>query len=616
MIRKYKKKIEKQSWSEESMAAALEDVKKGISQREAAKNHKVPFFTLKYKIKKAKREGLSPVQKKKKCWSEENMAAAIEDAKKGISYRRAARNHKVPFATLQYRINEAKREGLYPAQKKKNCWSEENMAAAIEDVNKGKMSIAQAVAFHKVPTITLYNKIKEAERKGLSPLEAASKRLGSKIFSEAQEEELVQHILLFKKSLFGLIPTDIQKLAFEFAEENNIPHMFNKEKESAGKGWLHGFLGRHEQLSQKNFEETFPASAKGSNRTAVQSFFDLLKSVYKEYHFSRNNIYIVNETGIIIVPKKSSKVLALRRGKQDSLSPSEEVLVTAETCMNAAGDYMPTMFIFPRKKGNLVLMNNAPRGSFAVYHESGLIQKDSFITWFKKFIHFSCPQPEKPVLLLLDGHASHTKSVKFIKLAQENNVIILSFPPHCTHWLQPLDVSFIPSLIKYYEEEVQEWLTDHRTPGPGRHVTICKVAKLYGKAFSRAAEKQTAIDGFEKSGIYPLNKNVLADLNAPSKITEKPMQQEIQDDETQSVISGNNKIHSSTSAMSSTIPSQEEKNIQKRNKKKEKTAILTSSPYKKQEMKTATRKRKLEIEAPKVEKLNKKKKQKGSSSSD
>ncbi|XP_024890655.1 uncharacterized protein LOC112466663 [Temnothorax curvispinosus] len=609
------KKTEYRKWSKESMAAAMEDVMKGMGCTEAAEIHEVPLSTLKYRIKKAEKEGLFFAQKKRNCWSKEKMAAAIEDVMKGMGCTEAAETHEVPLSTLKYRIKNAEREGLSPPQKKRNCWSEESMAAAIEDVNKGKMNIPKAAAFYKVPYGTLYDKIKEAEREGLSPLEAASKKLRSTTFLEAQEEELVQHILLFKKSLFGLTSTDIQKLIFEFAEKNNILHMFNKEKEKAGRQWLYSFLSRHKQLSQKNFEETSPASAKGFKRTAVQfqSFFDLLESLYNKYHFSCNEIYIVNETGIIIVPNKSSKVLALRRGKQDSLSSSEEVLVTAETCMNAAGDYMPTMFIFPRKKVDLDLISNAPRDSFAVYHESGLIQKVSFIAWFKKFIEFSCPQPKKPVLLLLDGHASHTKSVKFIKLAQENNVIILSFPPHCIHWLQPLDVSFIPALMTYYKEEVQEWLTDH----PGQHVTICKVAELYGKAFFRAAERQTAIDGFKKSGIYPLNKNVLADLNVPSKTTEKPMQQEIQDDETQSVISGNNKIHPSTSTMSSIpIPSQEETNIQKRNKEKEKTANLTSSPYKKQKMEFATRKRKLEIESPKVKKLNKKKKQKDSSSSD
>ena len=45
---------------------------------------------------------------------------------------------------------------------------------------------------------------------------------------------------------------------------------------------------------------------------------------------------------------------------------------------------------------------------------------------------FSRAGPENPVLLTLDGHASHIRSVKIIDMAKENNVTIICFPPHCT----------------------------------------------------------------------------------------------------------------------------------------------------------------------------------------
>lgn len=79
--------------------------------------------------------------------------------------------------------------------------------------------------------------------------------------------------------------------------------------------------------------------------------------------------------------------------------------------MSDGGNFMPPMFIFPRKKANPLLMDHAPADSFAVYHGSGWIQKDLFVFWFNKFIRFSNPRPDKPKLLILDGHASHTKSL-------------------------------------------------------------------------------------------------------------------------------------------------------------------------------------------------------------
>nr|CAH7728849.1 unnamed protein product [Callosobruchus chinensis] len=49
------------------------------------------------------------------------------------------------------------------------------------------------------------------------------------------------------------------------------------------------------------------------------------------------------------------------------------------------------------------------------------------------------------VLLLLGNHASHT-AVKNINVCEENGIVLLTLPPHCTHKLQPMDrATFGPS---------------------------------------------------------------------------------------------------------------------------------------------------------------------------
>ncbi|KAI5700556.1 hypothetical protein M8J75_000510 [Diaphorina citri] len=72
---------------------------------------------------------------------------------------------------------------------------------------------------------------------------------------------------------------------------------------------------------------------------------------------------------------------------------------------------------------------------------------------WNRFLLFANPQPTKPVLLLLDGHASHPKNLELIKMARDNNVVLLCFPTHCTHRMQPLDVSLMGPLSTYYEQE-------------------------------------------------------------------------------------------------------------------------------------------------------------------
>ena len=47
---------------------------------------------------------------------------------------------------------------------------------------------------------------------------------------------------------------------------------------------------------------------------------------------------------------------------------------------------------------------------------------------------------EKPALLPMDNHNSHC-SLEVVDLARENDLTSVTFPPHCSHRLQPLDIT-------------------------------------------------------------------------------------------------------------------------------------------------------------------------------
>ena len=60
---------------------------------------------------------------------------------------------------------------------------------------------------------------------------------------------------------------------------------------------------------------------------------------------------------------------------------------------------------------------------------------------------------QRPVLLFVDGHASHI-TIDVIDLARENNITLFCLPPHTTHALQPLDVSVFKSLKLHFSKAV------------------------------------------------------------------------------------------------------------------------------------------------------------------
>ena len=70
--------------------------------------------------------------------------------------------------------------------------------------------------------------------------------------------------------------------------------------------------------------------------------------------------------------------------------------------------------------------------------------------------------------------------------------------------MQPLDVSFMKPLMSYYTQAIENWLRNH----PGRVVTTFQTAGLFRSAYVRAATMTTAVNGFRKTGIWPIDRNV------------------------------------------------------------------------------------------------------------
>ena len=92
-----------------------------------------------------------------------------------------------------------------------------------------------------------------------------------------------------------------------------------------------------------------------------------------------------------------------------------------------------------------------------------------FSKFLKHFVFHVWSTHEKKVLLILDNHQSHI-SLDAIDYARENGVVLLSFPPHCSHKLQPLDRTVYGPFKRYYNNACNGWMTDH----PGSIMTIYK----------------------------------------------------------------------------------------------------------------------------------------------
>lgn len=228
-------------------------------------------------------------------------------------------------------------------------------------------------------------------------------------------------------------------------------------------------------------------------------------------------IYNVDETGITTVQSKSTKIFALKGRKQvGSLTSAERgLLSTAVICMSAAGVFVPPMIIFPRKRLKEELTYGAPPNTLFECHPSGWIQTELFTKWFLHFVKFVNPTSDNPALLILDGHTSHTKNINFIDLARKHFVQVICLPPHCTHRLQPLDVSFMGPLNTFLVQAIENFLRNN----PGRAVSQFNICRLFGEAYLKASTPNNAINGFRKTGIVPFDANIFGEDDYAAALT-------------------------------------------------------------------------------------------------
>ena len=400
--------------------------------------------------------------------------------------------------------------------------SSSTMRLAAEEVVCRKSSLCEAAAKFDIAKTTLFRYVKKLKTaEDVSSITFSPNYKVRQVFSAEEEVMLVDYCLTASKLHHGLSPKQLRLLAYDFAMANNkeMPESWILNQ-TAGSDWLGGFLKRHQMLAIRTLEATSLSRSTSFNKNNVAEFFNNLREVLERYHFSPNDIYNVDETGVTTV-QKPTKVVAGRGTKQVGKMTSAErgSLVTMCCAVNATGGtVVPPFFVFPRVYFRDWMLKDAPAGSAGTAYPSGWMTADTFLQFMKHFLACVRCSPASPVLMLLDNHDSHI-SIPVIEFAKNNGIIMLSFPPHCSHKLQPLDRSVYGPFKKYYNVACDNWMVNN----PGKPMTIYEVGECVAQAFPRAFSANNIQAGFRVSGISPFNSQVFTDDEfMTSYVTDRP----------------------------------------------------------------------------------------------
>ena len=170
-------------------------------------------------------------------------------------------------------------------------------------------------------------------------------------------------------------------------------------------------------------------------------------------------------------------------------------------CISAIGNSAPPVYIFPRVKYKQFMLKGAPPQSLGLASRS-----DIFPQALAHFFKFMNATPENPSILFLDNHVSHL-SIEAVALAREKGVYMITFPPKCSHKMQPLDIAVYGPFKRFYASFCNAWLTLHSSST----ISIYEIAEISGKAYESACTMKNITSGFKATGICPFNPHVFSE---------------------------------------------------------------------------------------------------------
>lgn len=389
----------------------------------------------------------------------------------------------------------------YVRKTKINSYNQDNLFKALDAVRKDGRKIREVGRSFGIPESTL--------RKNLILDRPQCPRLGRKsVFSPEIELELKEYILKLCTLFYGLTPKELRRLAFRYAEKKNISNNFNKNLGLAGKDWLYCFLKRHPSVRLRQPQGTSLNRIAGFCKEEVQLFYSNLEAVMQKHKFPAHRIYNQDETGITTVQKKCPKIYGPKGVKRVGAVTSAERgrNITAIFTMSASGHFPPPILVYPRTRMSPLLGRNGPIGAVYLCSKNGWSNSDIFLQWLSHFKNHVHPTENDPVLLVLDNHSSHI-SIEVFEFCRNNFIHMVSLPPHTSHRLQPLDLTFFGPLKNAFYRECDF----HLTSSGHTKIQEYDVAELLNKSFVKAASISNAVSGFRVSGIHPFHPEKFSD---------------------------------------------------------------------------------------------------------
>lgn len=245
----------------------------------------------------------------------------------------------------------------------------------------------------------------------------------------------------------------IPSLAFSLTHQRPLS---DRPQKPPGRNWAKALERRHSVLQARRVRPLDWNRHEKNIYNKVIHWFEVIGKVLQDPAIVAENVYNMDETGVMLSMPGSVKVLIGKDDRRDYRGARiKRTTVTAIECISADGRYLKPMIIWPATthRSNWTIFPT-PGWQYAC-SESGYTDSKISLEWLTQIFD---PQTreranQQPRVLICDGFGTH-ETLEILEFCFENQIILCRLPSHTSHWLQPCDRAIFAPLKSAYRERV------------------------------------------------------------------------------------------------------------------------------------------------------------------
>ncbi|XP_057336368.1 uncharacterized protein LOC130674929 [Microplitis mediator] len=387
-------------------------------------------------------------------------------------------------------------------KRREKVYGRDEIAAALADVKKG-VPLRTASKSHGVPRSTLYAKFKNK-----TPIEA--KPGPSTYLSQEEENQIIGWIFYLRDRGFSVTKNQLLDSVRDLIIRLGRTTPFTDSR--PGRHWYEGFLRRHPDVAEKIIKNLTHSRASVTKKSLRHWFLEV------KHHLEVKNLInipgsrIFNaEVSRFQLSSKPDQIITRDSKKLNKDSANDRDNIETLLIINAAGDVVPPMVVYPYQRIPHNVSKNLPEGWFMSASATGAITGELIYDYIKNLFHPWVVENkiQLPVVLYVDGNSNLT--LPLVNYCRKNNIELLGLCPNAAHLLQPMEVAVLRPLKATWKQVVNEHLG-----GNLKGFKKDNFAPLLDKALKSIDGLSDFIkSGFKTCGLHPFSIEVV-NYNATS----------------------------------------------------------------------------------------------------